>query len=1355
MSSLSPKHSLSLPTTATSSNGQVLPTPSSSATVRQSKQQILRHELEQQLAEKKKQLEESSSGIGKNVLARQVNQLQERINGLEKQKLDGSDESLLTTDKLRSLERDLADYRKPPGIRNKRESFTPQRASMSTGLDPLPSPTTSSLLPHHDSTSLLPLPPPPTGSTPTKRRSKVPNTDRRNTDIEFATEIGQGLLLEVRKMQALLQEKEEKLRTLENQKADLERAAEAMAKQMRQTEENEEKLKEETWNLELAKQELTISVTELQQNLNKANAEQNRLAKQVNTLRSEIEQLRDREEKLNSTIESMKSRHEQDMSSIRRHAAALQREKTDQTKKIESLTSELAIAKAQSRITKHVTPELEPSRPNQIADPTLAESIAKSEALPDSSPPSSPEQLPARNQAMEVETLKTTLAHAHRMVSNLRSNLHKEKTEKFELKKLLAESQETIEQLQNDPRLWVDARPVRSSSSHLTSSKEDGGRRPHKASAAKRRGRKSSNAATKRVKSKNTSLSLFAENESTLSYSSLSENSEEESENDIPSSPIGKKNMGFTTLSSELSQSQVVQKPIAVDAEINTDPVHIEAVPLLSETPQSSKDTHPVENVVVGGLVAASIGFLVSAKQGIEIPTQTEIEPEAKPEIVEAFVQTVDAAVPSVTLSTQTDESRLEQLIFVDTFIQTEAKPEGIESFVQTASESPKLVAEISTQTDTKPEGIEGSVQTVADLPKPVVDTSIQTEDKSECVETFVQTTADLPKTVAEISTQTDAKPEGTEILVQTMAELPKAVAEISTQTDVKPEGTEILVQTTPETCEVLVQTEEIQVIKEQVIAVHADTQHDFERGDAGIQTSLIETKDAQVQCEADALHESSGLPLYLSSSQSTYRPLTDDEDNDSCYYDANSEVFQSKPSSRNTISSLAAYNELSPRHSWKSAVEEPILRKTITPRISRTESLLAFKPTPIHALVDTKPASSLENEKEGLAKEKKMFSKEETDNLIAAAVAIALAEAKENNVRDLNADHEQEEDNGFGNVVVHISSSEEVVSVEKRISVPELTNGPSIVYGQEPEEHEWTEDDVPQRPSNPPPIDLLTRAMSPHRLSTVRTTDVDGDNQLSLHKNNRSMSSLSSANTNEQILSVTSSHFDNRTTSGTDPNMISLITKTMIGDWMWKYTRKPVGGGISENRHQRYFWIHPYTRTLYWSNKSPGIDPSQTKAKSALIENITAVPDFSTNPEGLPNVSLLIQTSHRQLKLTAPSMEKHDDWFESINHLVTRSSDSSLRLPVEKSKSTEPHSSLIQKPSFRRLHDMFHQPSSSTSTATGTHTSDINDYDEEDDPLEDVRMCCNGKHHVSKLERDHTHRHQYRKRSSRIPANH
>jgi hypothetical protein len=112
----------------------------------------------------------------------------------------------------------------------------------STG-DPLPTPTSSTILPPPSTSSLLP--PPPQSTTPTKRRSKVPNTDRRNNDIEFATEIGQGLLLEVRKMQSLLQEKEEQLRRLETDKAESERLAEVLAKQLKQSQESEGKKKEQ------------------------------------------------------------------------------------------------------------------------------------------------------------------------------------------------------------------------------------------------------------------------------------------------------------------------------------------------------------------------------------------------------------------------------------------------------------------------------------------------------------------------------------------------------------------------------------------------------------------------------------------------------------------------------------------------------------------------------------------------------------------------------------------------------------------------------------------------------------------------------------------------------------------------------------------------------------------------------------------------------------------------------------------------------------------------------------------------------------------------------------------------------
>ncbi|KAI9314414.1 hypothetical protein BX666DRAFT_450825 [Dichotomocladium elegans] len=512
-----PKHSLSSPTTS-NIHSPVLPTPSSSTSASEVTKQ-LRRELEQQIADKEKQLQDSSSGIGKSVLARQISQLKERLQEMDRrqqqaallqsssvsqQRQPGSssplrrsqspasisgDEDLspATLEKLQKLERDIGAYRAlSPNLSAQRKE------RLRNGLDPLPSPSTSTmLLPAHghDSTSLLPLPPPPSGSTPTKRRSKVPNADRRNTDIEFATEIGQGLLIEVRKMQALLQERDDQLKALQAQKADLERAAEAMAKQLRQKEENEEKLKEEAWNLELAKQELTVSVTELKQNLNRANAEQKRMAENNDELTAEIEHMRDREEKRTAKIEAMKQKYEYDVANLRRHSAGLQREKADFAKQVEALNSELAIAKAQSRITKRSHSELRPVvSAEQDREPSETEAApAKERSSSGSTPPPSPKQLPSRNQALEVETLKTSLAHAHRMVSNLRSNLHREKTEKFELKKLLNEYQETIEQLQNDPRLWVDAGLPKTSTSTNNNMSESGSSSVRRLRKGKRR----------------------------------------------------------------------------------------------------------------------------------------------------------------------------------------------------------------------------------------------------------------------------------------------------------------------------------------------------------------------------------------------------------------------------------------------------------------------------------------------------------------------------------------------------------------------------------------------------------------------------------------------------------------------------------------------------------------------------------------------------------------------------------------------------------------------------------------------------------------------------------------------------
>lgn len=101
------------------------------------------------------------------------------------------------------------------------------------GTAPLPTPR----FVNHDSTSLLPTPV--NNSTPTKRRSKVPGTGNRNTDVEFATEIGQGLLIEVRKLQAALQNKEEIIKQLHISKSDDERTTEMLMKHLKQKEESE------------------------------------------------------------------------------------------------------------------------------------------------------------------------------------------------------------------------------------------------------------------------------------------------------------------------------------------------------------------------------------------------------------------------------------------------------------------------------------------------------------------------------------------------------------------------------------------------------------------------------------------------------------------------------------------------------------------------------------------------------------------------------------------------------------------------------------------------------------------------------------------------------------------------------------------------------------------------------------------------------------------------------------------------------------------------------------------------------------------------------------------------------------
>ena len=123
-----------------------------------------------------------------------------------------------------------------------------------------------------------------------------------------------------------------------------------------------------------------------------------------------------------------------------------------------------------------------------------------------------------------------------------------------------------------------------------------------------------------------------------------------------------------------------------------------------------------------------------------------------------------------------------------------------------------------------------------------------------------------------------------------------------------------------------------------------------------------------------------------------------------------------------------------------------------------------------------------------------------------------------------------------------------------------------------------------------------------------------------------------------------------------TDPRMIQAITQTMIGEYLWKYTRKAGRGEMSGNRHRRYFWVHPYTRTLYWSERDPSsAGRSEVRAKSVPIEAVRVVTDDNPMPPGLHRKSLVVIAPGRTIKFTCTTGQRHETWFNALSYLLLR----------------------------------------------------------------------------------------------------
>ncbi|BFZ54467.1 hypothetical protein PYCC9005_001504 [Savitreella phatthalungensis] len=178
----------------------------------------------------------------------------------------------------------------------------------------------------------------------------------------------------------------------------------------------------------------------------------------------------------------------------------------------------------------------------------------------------------------------------------------------------------------------------------------------------------------------------------------------------------------------------------------------------------------------------------------------------------------------------------------------------------------------------------------------------------------------------------------------------------------------------------------------------------------------------------------------------------------------------------------------------------------------------------------------------------------------------------------------------------------------------------------------------VPRRSIAPTPgaVDLMARSQSAMSMATMTSAASDLEERPVL-----------------AYRPVTPSSDMASSGSQADALTIESITRCMIGMPMYKYTRRTARQGLSDNRHRRYVWLHPYTRTLYWSIFSPMNAPESTIIKSAPILAIHVESDFNPHPPGLCQKSIYVATPTRPIKMTALQTADHDDWVRALDFLV------------------------------------------------------------------------------------------------------
>lgn len=1182
----------------------------------------------------------------------------------------------------------------------------------------------------------------------------VPNRKQRNQpsnrvhDIEFATEISTSLLSQVRNLQALLAEKEEALKSVTYEKSRLEAEAEGFNQRLRSLDESEHRYKDENWNLETQIHEFLAAAKEAADREKKLTQTLNIVQAEKSSAQKELDEIKLSHAKLVDDHAAAVKHHDVELGSVKRSITMAENERGALQRRIEDLTGqnqELAKAVAYQR--------------GRLEDREQARGLsdedfetAPDNVTPEHSPPPSPVKGTPRHSMLESETLKSSLHHAHRMIQQLKGNIHREKTEKLELKRMLQDSRDELEARRNEGGMGsgtkrnrkVDSKEfkkplkpgqlggLRSSRSEVfiddTNWEEDNGERSPSHSAAVIAARVAAGVAAGDVAkaaatdssdhfetAHETSDAFETANERGTETEDFQTGVEEMSGSDdlteteggptgtlrnkpapLALSKAGNRNSfqstasasgdeySYEDLKTPTASSQPQRLRLKVSRGGNRRSRAVSEEPSFQSSPASFANSSRNGTPQVGQSLFAELGDLGGSDEEESVQGTPSRSTFASQSATPASRPSTAKATPASAIA----PPPVPQIPMVDSGMMTEPwEPEpptpktavpflGAGLAGAAAVEAGHLMSDKHASTTST-----GSQARV-----PMTDAASQWHEaqlNSQLNNLKVDSNAEVGSRPISTSTYSDMSSQyDPTVMDEKLAKFPSPPTSRTHTPMVSLAGLEAL--TAPLTISTIISehvepTEpESPVIPNEVAPVIP-----IAPAPAALALSSIQSVDTE--------------PIEPLSPRSPRRDGVMIPRDDSEQAVTKEDPETPKPT---FLGSVFGWNKNKAPETPVIAEDETRQSPSDSPMEQTPESQRPFKELSHNTNERSPKKICIETSDEGA---QTTLTSEQIDAMLRnkRQEAILVEDSQKSPTLSpprsgtipaaLRVRKSQESIGSVGRARSKMADPDfihDTVPLKRPTSAGSHRNASiSSIHPPLPTDHKQVIAAAAQRTGSSsggqgtmgPPLmpasayrnnqSFRPRTPSSQQAPKSPSSIKGGTTPRALHSSGRAdmQSPTGTGRSRQSSVSSFASEIDNRFNMragvlpqgiepGTDPRMINAITQTMIGEYLWKYTRKAGRGAMSENRHRRYFWVHPYTRTLYWSDRDPSqAGRAELKAKSVPIEAVRVVTDDNPMPPGLHRKSLVIMTPGRAVKFTAATGQRHETWFNALSYLLLR----------------------------------------------------------------------------------------------------